>query len=165
MSDTRRLFPLARPSALRVLRTPQHRRSNSMSRISCGSFAPDAHLHLDSRSEPVENRHKAVYSESVEVGIADAGEVGGSDPGPRIRLTHGQALAVEGLDDFGGEDGLELVRIRVFAAEITKHIAGTPHYVHGFFALHFSISCRRFSRSFTRSISRLGVLIPVVDFF
>src|SRR5581483_1249082 len=118
-----------------------NRLGNSTSRISCGSFAPHAHLHFHSRSESVEDRHQTVHCESVEVGIANARKVSGSDPGPGIRLTYGQTLAIKGLDDFGREDGLDLICVRVLAAEITEYVAGPAQYLNRFFTFHLSISC------------------------
>jgi hypothetical protein len=39
--------------------------TNAITRCSSGFFTPHSHFHLDSGSEPVENRHEVVHSESV----------------------------------------------------------------------------------------------------
>jgi hypothetical protein len=46
-----------------------------------------------------------------EVGIANAREVGRRNPGAAVRCAHAQTVPVERLDDFSGQDGLELLGI------------------------------------------------------
>ncbi len=62
----------------------------------------------------------------------------------------------ERLDDFRGQDGLELIRIGVLVSQVAKNIFASPHYFQ-LFAFHRNISFNLFKRSFTRSISRLGL--------
>jgi hypothetical protein len=82
----------------------------------------------------------------------------------RLCAADAQALPVERLDDPRGQDGLELIRIRILVSEVAKNISASPHYFQ-LFAFHRNISFSLCKRSFTRSISRLGVLMPCVDFF
>src|SRR2546422_7948997 len=96
--------------------------------------------------------------------MADAGEVRRRNPGAVVRGAHGQVLPIERLDDLGGQDRLELLRVRVFAPEVTKHVPAPRRYF-PLLASHRSISFRLFRGSLIRSISRLGVLMPCVDFF
>lgn len=127
-----------------------------------GTGYPD--LHLDARSEPVDDRHEAIHGEPPEVRIADAREVRRRNAGAAVRGAHSQVFPVERLDDFGGQDSLELFSIGVLMPEVAEHIAASPHHFQ-LLALHRNISFSLFKRSFIRSISRLGVLIPCVDFF
>jgi hypothetical protein len=39
-----------------------------------------------------------------------------------VRGAHGQAFPVERLDDFGGQDRLELFSISIFMSQITEHV-------------------------------------------
>ena len=52
-------------------------------------------------TEPVDDRHKAIDRETVQVCVADAREVGRGDAGTAMGGTDGQAFTVERLDDFG----------------------------------------------------------------
>jgi hypothetical protein len=70
--------------------------------------APHSDSHFHTRPEPVDDRHEAIDCEPPEVGIANAREVGRRNPGAAVRCAHAQTVAVERLDDFGGQDGLEL---------------------------------------------------------
>src|SRR5580658_2330326 len=79
----------------------------------------DSHFH--SRTEAVEDRHQPVYRESPQVRIADAREIGGGYPGKAVCRAHGQAVAIEHLDNFGREESLELLGIRVRVPEVPEH--------------------------------------------
>ena len=68
-------------------------------------------LNLDARAQPVDDRHESIDSESVEVRIANAREVGRRNGGSSVGSAHGQVLPVERLDDFGCQTGLELAII------------------------------------------------------
>src|SRR5450432_1419278 len=128
-------------------------------------FSTHPHLYLDPRAEPVKNCHKTVQGEPCEIRIAYSGEVGCGDAGTGMRGAHGEAFPVERLDDFGRENGFELLCIGVLVAEVAVHIAAAAHDIQLFVAFHFSISFSFFSRSFITSISCFGVLMPLVDFF
>jgi len=64
----------------------------------------------------------------------------------------------------GGQDGLELIGVRVLATQIAENIPAPPRHLE-FFLFHRNISFSLFKRSLVGSISRLGVLMPCVDFF
>jgi len=85
-------------------------------------YAPDFHFHLDARSQPVDDRHEAIDGEAPEVGVAYARKVSRRRARAAMRPTHAQAFPVERLDDFGGQDGLELLGIGVFVPEVAEHI-------------------------------------------
>src|SRR6058998_339572 len=78
---------------------------------------PDFHFHP--RPEPVDDRHEAVHGEPPQLRMADAGEVCGCNPGAVVRGPHSQVFAIERLDDLGGQNRLELLRVRVSAPEVT----------------------------------------------
>src|SRR5713101_6097144 len=79
--------------------------------------APHSDSHFHTRPEPVDDRHEAIDSESFEVGIANAREVGRRNPGAAVRRAHAQTVTVKRLDDFSGQDGLELLGISILMPE------------------------------------------------
>jgi len=76
--------------------------------------------YLDARPEPVDDRHKAIDRETVQGCVADAREVGRGDAGTAMRGADSQAFTVERLDDFGCQDGLELIGVRGLVTQITE---------------------------------------------
>ena len=74
-----------------------------------------------------------------------------------------QFTIIQHADDFGCEQGAQLFAVSVGMTEIAEDVAAAADDVH--VVAHFSISLSRFSRSRIRSISCLGVLIPLFDFF
>ncbi len=100
------------------------RRNNVLGRF--GAVHPD--FHLNARPEPVDDGHEAIDSESPEVCIANAREVGRRNAGAIVRGAHGQVILVESLDNLGSQDGLELFGIGVFVAQIAEYIAAPPHH-------------------------------------
>jgi len=96
-------------------------------------------LHFHSRPEPVDDRHEAIDGEPPEVRVADAREVGRRNPGAALCAADAQALPVERLDDFRGQDGLELIGIGILVSEVAKNISASPHYFQ-LFAFHRNIS-------------------------
>src|SRR5208282_5185618 len=88
--------------------------------------ATHAHLYLDARAEPVDDRHEAINGEPSEVRVADAREVGRRNACAPVRPPHGQVFPIERLNDFGGQDGLELLRVRVVVPEVAEYIAASP---------------------------------------
>src|SRR5258706_7020215 len=126
--------------------------------------APHSDPHFHTRPEPVDDRHQAIDCEASEVGIANAREVGRRNPGAAVCCAHAQTVPVERLNDFSGQDGLELLGVCILMPEVAKNISAAPHYLQ-LFALHRNISFNFFKRDLIRSISRCGVLVPCVDFF
>jgi hypothetical protein len=88
--------------------------------------------HFPDRDQPIDG-------EPPQVGIADARKVGGRDACSIMRGAHGEVFPVEDLDDFGGQDGLALLRVRVLVPEVAEHIATSPHQLQ-FFAFHRNVS-------------------------
>ena len=86
--------------------------ANIYTRVPHSSDAPHPHLHLNPRAQPVQHRDQAVHREAAKVSIADAAEVGCGDTSAGMRRAHGQAFPIECLDNLGGQDGLELLRVR-----------------------------------------------------
>ncbi len=81
-----------------------------------------------------------------------------------MRSANTKTIAVEHLDDFSRENGLELLGIRILVSEVAENISAPAHHFE-FFAFHRNISFSLFKRFLIRSISCFGVLIPCVDFF
>ena len=96
--------------------------------------------------------------------MANALEVGRGNPGAVVRSAHAQAVPVEDLDDFSGQDGLELLDIRIFVPKVAKNISAAPNDFQ-LLAFHRNIFLNPIKRSLTRSTSRFGVLMPCVDLF
>ena len=80
-----------------------------------------------------------------------------------LRNAHCRPAPVERLDDFRGQDGLQLLGIGVCMAEVAEDVSVAAHDFE--FVGHFNISFNRFNRWRIRSISCCGVLMPFVDFF
>ena len=83
--------------------------------------AAHPNVYLDARTEPVDDRHKTIDGESPEVRVADAREVSRRNAGSAVRGAHGQAFSVECLDDFGGENRLEL-----FSIDVSSSVPNPP---------------------------------------
>jgi len=102
-----------------------------------GPPQPDSHFHA--RPEPVEDRHQAIDGEAAEIRIADTREVGCRDPGAPMSRAHAQAFPIERLDDFGSEDCLELLGIRVLVPEVAENTPAPAHHFR-LFAFYRNIS-------------------------
>jgi len=101
-----------------------------------------ANLHL--LVEPVEYRHQPIHSEAIQLGVADAREVGRGYTGDCPRLAHGNLLVIQHADDLGREDGFQLLKVGVSVAEVAEDVAAASHDfdVVG----HLSVSFTRLSR-------------------
>jgi hypothetical protein len=55
----------------------------------------------------IDHRDQPVNRKSAEIGLPHAREIRRGDAGESMRFPDAQAIPVEGLDDFGGEDRLE----------------------------------------------------------
>jgi hypothetical protein len=71
---------------------------------------PRAHgnLHVHVLPELAEHFHETVDRETLQLGLAHAGEVGSRETSQFVGTPHRDALCVENADDLGGEDRLEL---------------------------------------------------------
>jgi hypothetical protein len=125
----------------------------------CCFGSPNSYLQFDARSESIDDRYKAIDAETRQVCIPDPREVRSRNAGSRVRRTQRQVFPVKRLNNFGCQDGLELVDIGVFASQIVENIAAPPHHFH-FVAFHRNISFSLFKRLFASSIS-----CSCVDFF
>ena len=107
--------------------------------------APDFQFHIDARSEPVDDRHEAIHGEAPEVRITNAREVGRRRARAAMRAAHAQAFPVERLDDFGGQDRLELFDIRILMPQIAEHVpaAASPDCEHALY-VSFDLSILSF---------------------
>ena len=86
-----------------------------------------ANLHLHPRAEPVQHRNQAVHREAPKVSVANAREVSRCDTRAGLRRAHGHPFPVKRLDDLGGQDGLELLRIRALVSKVPERIPAAPH--------------------------------------
>jgi hypothetical protein len=59
--------------------------------------------------------------------MANARKIGRSDAGPRLRTSDREAFPVQGFDNLGGKDRLELIGVRIDPTEISERIAATPY--------------------------------------
>jgi hypothetical protein len=121
-------------------------------------------FHFDSGTEAVDDLHEPVHCETSEIRVANSRKIGSGDSGAPVGGAHAQAFAIKRTNDFGGEQRLELLNVRIFVSEIAKNIPASTYYFQ-LFVFHRSISFSFFSRSKIKSISRFGVLTPLVDFF
>jgi len=115
--------------------------------------ATDFHLDIHSRAKPVNDPHETVYREPAKIRIPHAGKISCSYAREAMRLADTQAIPIKCLDNFRGQDRLELFYIRILFSEIPKHIAATAYHFE-FFLFHLNISFNRFRRSRIASSSR-----------
>src|SRR5260370_6650440 len=114
--------------------------------------AAHLHPHLNSRSQPIDNRHQAIESEPAKFRVANAGKISCRNPRTVVRGADTQTLPIQLLDNFRSEDGFELLNVRVLMPEIPKHVSTTAYYIQSF-ALHQKISFNFFSLSLIKSMS------------
>ena len=83
-----------------------------------------SHLDLDfhARAEPVEDRHKAIDGEPPEVRVTNAREIGRRNARATVCRAHRQVFPIKRLNDFGGQDGLELFSVGVLVPQIAENI-------------------------------------------
>jgi hypothetical protein len=74
---------------------------------------PNPSLHLDARAETVNDRHETIHREPAKIRVANTREVGSRDARAAVRGADRQVFPIKRLDDFGGQDGLELFTISV----------------------------------------------------
>src|SRR5262245_55226063 len=99
-------------------------------------FEPvDPDLYLDTRAEVVENRHQSIGRKPRKVAVSDPRKVGRGETGSRLGGPDAQLLPVERLDDFGRQERLQLVDIRILAAQIAENVTA-PAYQLQFFPFH-----------------------------
>ena len=72
--------------------------------------------------------------------MADAGAVRGGKACPPLRRANCQPLAIERLNDFGRENGFQLLGIGILAPEVAEYIAAAANQFRLWLAFHFSIS-------------------------
>jgi len=87
-----------------------------------------------------------VPGEAGQIGVADAGEVGRGNARLGVCGAYGQLLAVQHFDDFGSQDGLELLDIGAGMAQVAENIAAAAHQFN-LFVFHPSTSLSFFKRS------------------
>ncbi len=110
----------------------------------------DVHLHVHILIETGKYRYQPIDGEAIQLGVADAREIGSGDSRHFPGFADGQVLIVENADDFGGEQGLELFGGGMGIAEVSEYIAATADNFQRL-VIHCSISFNRFKRSCTRS--------------
>jgi hypothetical protein len=122
-------------------------------RVMSRPAATDLHGDVHPRAKPVNDPHETVYRESAKICIPHPREISRSYARQAMRLPDTQAIPIERLDNFRGQDRLELLYIRILFTEIPKHIAATAYHFK-LFLFHLNISFNRFRRSRIASSSR-----------
>ena len=115
--------------------------------------ATNPHRDIHSRAKPVNDPHETVYREPAQIRIAHAREISCSYAREAMRLPNTQAIPIERLDNFRGQDCLELFYIRILFTEIPEHVPAAAYHFK-LFLFHLNISFNRFRRSRIASISR-----------
>jgi hypothetical protein len=101
--------------------------------------ATDLHRDIHPRPKPVNDSHETVYREPAKICIPHAREISCSYASEAMRLSDTQAIPIERLDNFCGQNRLELLYIRTLFAEIPEHVPATAYYFKLFF-FHLNIS-------------------------
>jgi hypothetical protein len=94
-------------------------------RVMSRPAATDLHGDIHPRAKPVNDPHETVYRESAKICIPHAREIGRSYARQAMRLPDTQAIPIERLDNFCGQDRLELFYIRALFTEIPEHVPAT----------------------------------------
>ncbi len=110
--------------------------------------------------------HQAVGSELLQASADDVGNPGlvRAEDGSSLNL--GQPASLNKVNDARGQLSLHEGNFWVWNTDVGKDVAGASCRL-----LHFSLSiaacasCAILSRDFTKSISALGVALPLFDFF
>jgi hypothetical protein len=90
-------------------------------------------------------RHKPIDGKPAEVRITDAREIRRRNAGAGMGCADGQVFPIQRLDDFGRQDRLELLHIRVLVSKIVENIsASTLHFQ--YFGFHYNVSFNLFKR-------------------
>src|SRR3954469_15923939 len=118
---------------------------------------------LDLLPKGSQDRHQPINGEPAEIGLADAGEIRCHDAGYILGRAHCQIALVKHADNTCSQQRPQLFPVGVRMTEVTKDIAAASDQFG--IVCHRSISFKRLSRSWIRSISCFGVLIPDFDFF
>jgi hypothetical protein len=95
--------------------------------------ATDLHGDIHPRAKPVNNSHETVYREPAKICIPHAREISRSYACEAMRLPDAQAVPIERLDNFCGQNRLELLYIRALFAEIPEHVPATAYHFKLFF--------------------------------
>jgi hypothetical protein len=101
--------------------------------------ATDLHSDIHPRAKPVNDPHETVDRESAKICIPHARKISRSYASQAMRLPDTQAIPIERLDNFRGQNRLELFYIRILFTEIAKYIAATAHHFK-LFLFHLNIS-------------------------
>src|SRR6266480_1480189 len=160
------LSPRGEHPARRKSAAPEPRKGSSR-RVRVHSLRltrAEIHVNLDLLPQPVKDRHQPVHGEAVQLDPPDAGKVRRRNAGDLPGLANGQLALIEQLDNPGGKDRPKLFKIGVRMVEVAENIPAALDNIKIIVA-HRSISFSRFSRSWIRSISAFGVLMPFLDFF
>jgi hypothetical protein len=108
-----------------------------------------ARLHVDRYFdiliEPVKHRHQPVNAEPRKLALPHPRKIRRRKAGHFMRAAHADVLAVRRADDFGGEDGLELLHLGNGKAKVAEDVAGAIFDLD--FVSHFSASFSRLSLS------------------
>src|SRR5450432_2645948 len=119
--------------------------------------AMDLHSNIHAGAKPVNDSHETVYREPAKICIPHAREISRSYASQAMRFPNGQAIPIERLDNFCGQDRLELLYIRILFTEIPEHVSAAAHHFK-LILFHLNISFNRFRRSLTAS-TRLDALL------
>jgi hypothetical protein len=78
-------------------------------RVMSHPAATDLHGDIHPRAQPVNDPHETVYREPAKIRIPHAREISCSYAREAMRLSDTQAIPIEHLDNFRGQDRLELL--------------------------------------------------------
>jgi hypothetical protein len=122
-------------------------------RVMSRPAATNLHGDIHPGAKPVNDSHETVYREPAKICIPHAREISRSYARQAMRFPDTQAIPIERLDNFCGQDRLELRYIRILFAEIPEHVSAAAYHFK-LFLFHLNISFNRFRRSLITSISR-----------
>jgi hypothetical protein len=122
-----------------------------------------SHRNLNLLPKARQHRHQPVDRKAVELGLADAREIGGGNASHFVRGPDGQLPLIQHGNNPRRQQSAQLLAIRIGMPKVPKDIPTTLDNIEITLA-HPSLSFSRFNRSFTKSISAFGVLNPRLRF-
>lgn len=109
-----------------------------------GAARRHLHSYVNMLIEAGKDRHQPVDREAIQIGAADAGEIGGGNAGDLPCPAPCQLAVVEHGDNFCRENGAQLLKVGIAAAKIAFAI------IKNFFLCSMQASVQRLARHSSR---------------
>jgi hypothetical protein len=92
------------------------------------TLAPNGDGYIDPLAETAKDSHQPVHRETLKIGVADARKIRRRNLRETLGITDGQVTFIENACNFNRQERLELQKLGVWPAKVSKHIAGSSDY-------------------------------------